>query len=182
MSAIAGRLAIQEGAKYLERPYGGRGVLLGGVPGVQRGKVLILGGGVVGTHAAKMAVGLGADVTILDLSARRLAELDDLFAGPRADAVLERRQPRAQLGAGRSGDRRGARAGRVRAEADPPRAPVGDAARALLIVDVAVDQGGCVETDARDHRTTSRSTPSTACCTTRCRTCRRRSRARRRWR
>ena len=81
MSAIAGRLSIQEGAKYLERPYGGRGVLLGGVPGVQRGRVVILGGGVVGTHAAKMAVGLGADVTILDVSPRRLAELDDLFDG-----------------------------------------------------------------------------------------------------
>src|SRR4051812_5861336 len=81
MSAIAGRLAVQEGAKYLEKPFGGRGVLLGGVPGVQRGKVVILGGGVVGTHAAKMAVGLGAEVTILELSARRLAELDDLFSG-----------------------------------------------------------------------------------------------------
>ena len=81
MSAIAGRLAVQEGAKYLEKPYGGRGVLLGGVPGVQRGRVVILGGGVVGTHAAKMAVGLGADVTLLELSHKRLNELDDLFDG-----------------------------------------------------------------------------------------------------
>ncbi|HEX4354813.1 MAG TPA: FAD-dependent oxidoreductase, partial [Polyangiales bacterium] len=81
MSAIAGRLAVQEGAKYLERPYGGRGVLLGGVPGVQRGRVVVLGGGVVGTHAAKMAVGLGAEVTILELSQKRLAQLDDLFGG-----------------------------------------------------------------------------------------------------
>jgi alanine dehydrogenase len=72
MSEIAGRLSVQEGAKYLEKAFGGRGVLLGGVPGVRRGKVAILGGGVVGTNACKMAVGLGADVTILDISARRL--------------------------------------------------------------------------------------------------------------
>ena len=68
MSEIAGRLSVQEGAKYLEKAFGGRGVLLGGVPGVKRGKVAILGGGVVGTNACKIAVGLGADVTILDIS------------------------------------------------------------------------------------------------------------------
>ncbi|MDC7228335.1 MAG: alanine dehydrogenase [Spirochaetales bacterium] len=79
MSEIAGRLSVQEGAKFLEKPFGGRGVLLGGVPGVPRGKVAILGGGVVGTNAAKMAIGLGADVTVLDISAKRLGYLDDIF-------------------------------------------------------------------------------------------------------
>ncbi|MBE3134531.1 MAG: alanine dehydrogenase, partial [Acidobacteria bacterium] len=79
MSEIAGRLAIQEGAKYLEKAFGGRGILLGGVPGVQRGKVAILGGGVVGTNACKIAVGIGANVTILDINAKRLAYLDDIF-------------------------------------------------------------------------------------------------------
>ena len=68
MSEVAGRMAIQEGAKYLEKPMGGRGILLGGVPGVRPAKVLILGGGVVGTNAAKMAAGLGADVTIMDVN------------------------------------------------------------------------------------------------------------------
>jgi len=79
MSEIAGRLSVQEGAKFLEKQYGGRGILLGGVPGVRRGRIAILGGGVVGTNAAKMAVGIGADVTILDVNARRLAYLDDIF-------------------------------------------------------------------------------------------------------
>ena len=75
MSEIAGRLAVQEGAKYLEKTYGGRGVLLGGVPGVSRGKVSIIGGGVVGTNACKIATGMGAEVTILDISAKRLEYL-----------------------------------------------------------------------------------------------------------
>ena len=86
MSEIAGRLAVQEGAKYLEKTYGGRGVLLGGVPGVSRGKVAILGGGVVGTNACKIATGMGADVTILDISAKRLEYLDDIF-GSRITAL-----------------------------------------------------------------------------------------------
>ena len=73
MSEVAGRMSIQEGAKYLEKPMGGRGILLGGVPGVRPAKVLILGGGVVGTNAAKMASGMGADVTIMDLSLPRRA-------------------------------------------------------------------------------------------------------------
>jgi alanine dehydrogenase len=79
MSEIAGRLAVQEGAKYLEKTFGGRGILLGGVPGVPRGKVGILGGGVVGTNACKIASGMGADVVILDISATRLAYLEDIF-------------------------------------------------------------------------------------------------------
>jgi hypothetical protein len=79
MSHIAGRLAMQEGAKYLEKPYGGRGVLLSGVPGVQKGNVVILGGGNVGINACKMAVGMGANVTVLDINLERLGYLDDVF-------------------------------------------------------------------------------------------------------
>ena len=79
MSEVAGRMSIQEGAKYLEKPLKGRGILLGGVPGVRPAKVLILGGGVVGTNAAKMAAGMGADVTILDTNLARLRYLDDVL-------------------------------------------------------------------------------------------------------
>jgi len=79
MSEVAGRMSAQIGAQFLEKPHGGKGILLAGVPGVKRGKVTIVGGGVVGTNAAKIAVGLGADVTIVDLSAERLRQLDDIF-------------------------------------------------------------------------------------------------------
>ncbi len=79
MSIIAGRLAVQFGARFLERQQGGRGVLLGGVPGVRPGNVVILGGGVVGTEAAKMAIGIGAKVQILDVNVERLAYLETLF-------------------------------------------------------------------------------------------------------
>ena len=79
MSEVAGRMSVQEGAKYLEKTYGGYGVLLGGVPGVLPAKVLILGGGIVGTEAAKMAAGLGADVTVMDVSLKRLRYLDDIM-------------------------------------------------------------------------------------------------------
>lgn len=79
MSEVAGRMSVQLGAQFLEKIHGGKGVLLGGVPGVKPGKVVIIGGGVVGTNAAKMAVGLGADVSIIDISAERLRQLDDLF-------------------------------------------------------------------------------------------------------
>ncbi len=79
MSEVAGRMAIQEGAKYLEKPVKGRGVLLGGVPGVEPGKVLVLGGGIVGTQAAKMAAGLGAQVTLLDVNLTRLRQLNDIM-------------------------------------------------------------------------------------------------------
>lgn len=79
MSEVAGRMAAQVGAHYLQKTYGGKGILLAGVPGVERGKVTIVGGGNVGTHAAKMAIGLGAQVTILDINADRLKQLDDIF-------------------------------------------------------------------------------------------------------
>ena len=80
MSEVAGRMAVQVGAQYLEAPNGGRGVLLGGVPGVAPANVVILGGGVVGHNAAKMAVGLGAHVTIIDRNLNRLRELDDIYS------------------------------------------------------------------------------------------------------
>jgi alanine dehydrogenase len=145
MSAIAGRLSVQEGAKYLEKPYGGRGVLLGGVPGVERGKVVVIGGGVVGTHAAKMAVGLGADVTILELSHRRLAELDDLFGGRvqtlhsnEGNLVKSLAQADLVIGAVLV---TGARAPKLIRREHLRRMLPGS-----LIVDVAIDQGGCAET------------------------------------
>src|SRR5690606_30144284 len=78
-SEVAGRMAVQKGANYLEKPFGGRGILLGGVPGVLPAKVVILGGGVVGTHAAHMAAGLGADVTILDVSLARMRYLAEVM-------------------------------------------------------------------------------------------------------
>jgi alanine dehydrogenase len=145
MSAIAGRLAVQEGAKYLERPYGGRGVLLGGVPGVQRGRVVVIGGGVVGTHAAKMAVGLGAEVTLLELSQKRLSELDDLFGGRvqtlvSNEANLVRSLADADLVIGAV----------LLTGALAPKLIRREHLRGMLpgslIVDVAIDQGGCVET------------------------------------
>ncbi len=145
MSEIAGRLSIQEGAKYLEKTFGGKGMLLGGVPGVTRGKVGIIGGGVVGTNACKIASGLGADVTILDVSASRLAYLDDIF-GSRINTLY-------------STD---ANIEKVLAESDVligavllpgAKAPILVTREHLklmkkgaVIVDVAVDQGGCVET------------------------------------
>ena len=90
MSEVAGRMAVQVGAQYLEAPNGGRGVLLGGVPGVAPANVLILGGGVVGHNSAKMAVGLGAHVTIIDRNLERLRELDDIYQLPSRDARFER--------------------------------------------------------------------------------------------
>ncbi len=99
MSQVAGRLSIQEGAKYLEKPFGGSGVLLSGVPGTPKAKVLILGAGTVGTNACKIAVGMGADVTISDINLERLGYLDDIF-GSRiqtlysTDAAIERRSHR----------------------------------------------------------------------------------------
>jgi alanine dehydrogenase len=145
MSEIAGRLAVQEGAKYLEKTFGGRGVLLGGVPGVERGKVGIIGGGVVGTNACKIATGMGAEVTILDISAKRLAYLDDIF-GSRitalysTDANLEKILRECDLIVGAV----------LLPGAKAPTLVKRDHLRLMkkgaVIVDVAVDQGGCVET------------------------------------
>lgn len=145
MSEIAGRLSVQEGAKYLEKTFGGRGVLLGGVPGVERGKVGIIGGGVVGTNACKIATGMGADVTILDVSAPKLAYLDDIF-GSRittlysTDANIEKILRESDLIVG------AVLLPGAKAPTLVQREHLKLMKRGAVIVDVAVDQGGCVET------------------------------------
>lgn len=145
MSQIAGRLAIQEGAKYLEKPFGGRGVLLGGVPGIHKGKVVIIGGGVSGTNACKIALGIGADVTIFDVSARRLAELDDIF-GAHIQTLystphnIEQEIRTADLIIG---------AVLIPGAAAPKlitRQHLRTMKPGAVIVDISVDQGGCIET------------------------------------
>jgi alanine dehydrogenase len=145
MSEIAGRLSVQEGAKYLEKPFGGRGVLLGGVPGVPRGKVAILGGGVVGTNAAKVAVGFGASVTVLDVSPSRLAYLDDIFRGDLA--TLYATEQNIEMVVAESDLVIGAV---LIPGAQAPklirREHLKTMKKRSVIVDVAVDQGGCVET------------------------------------
>ncbi|MDF4198776.1 alanine dehydrogenase [Bacillus subtilis] len=151
MSEVAGRMAAQIGAQFLEKPKGGKGILLAGVPGVSRGKVTIIGGGVVGTNAAKMAVGLGADVTIIDLNADRLRQLDDIFghqiktliSNPVniADAVAEADLLICAVLIP------GAKAPTLVTEEMVKQMKPGS-----VIVDVAIDQGGIVETV--DHITT----------------------------
>jgi alanine dehydrogenase len=145
MSEVAGRMAVQEGAKYLEKLHGGRGVLLGGVPGVPPAEVAILGGGVVGTNAAKMAAGMGARVTILDVSLDRLRYLSDVMP-PNVELVYANRHTvleaiaRADLVVGAVLIVGGKAPKLVRRE-DLRRMKHG-----AVVVDVAVDQGGCIET------------------------------------
>jgi alanine dehydrogenase len=145
MSEVAGRLAVQSGAKYNEKLFGGRGVLLGGVPGVAPAKVVIIGGGVVGINAAKMAAGMGASVTILDNSLDRLRYLDDVLPA-NVDTVFSNR--RNILAAVADADLiigavllPGKKAPHLITREDLKNIPNG-----CVIVDVAVDQGGCVET------------------------------------
>jgi len=145
MSEVAGRMAVQEGAKYLEKLYGGRGVLLGGVPGVPPGKVVILGGGVVGINAAKMAAGLGAKVTVLDLSLERLRYLSDVMPANVTLIYSNRHNILEQIS---TADLvvgavliPGAVAPRLIRREDLKSMLPGS-----VIVDVAIDQGGCVET------------------------------------
>jgi alanine dehydrogenase len=145
MSEIAGRMSIQVGAVALQKAHGGSGVLLGGVPGVLPGRVVVLGGGVVGTNAARMALGVGADVTVLDRAISRLAALDDLY-GPAlktvfatADAV-EQAVSGADLVVG-AVLVAGAAAPKLVSRADLGRMRAGS-----VLVDVAIDQGGCFET------------------------------------
>jgi alanine dehydrogenase len=145
MSEVAGRMSVQVGAYFLQRPEGGRGVLLGGVPGVPPANVVILGGGVVGTQAAWMAAGLGADVTILDINLDRLRYLDDVMP---ANCSTLYSNPDSILGACRKADLlvgavliEGAKAPTL-----VPRAYLKEMKERAVIVDVAVDQGGCVET------------------------------------
>ena len=150
MSEVAGRIAVQSGAYALHMASGGRGVLLGGVPGVSPGKVVVIGGGVVGTNAAKMAVGLGADVTILDNNLHRLRELDDLFAGKArtlysTPATVESEVIVADLVVG---------AVLIPGKVAPKLVTKGlvkQMKHGSVIVDVAIDQGGCCETS---HPTT----------------------------
>ena len=155
MSIIAGRLAVQFGSRFLERQQGGRGVLLGGVPGVRPGKVVILGGGIVGTEAARIALGMGARVQILDVNVDRLAYLETLF-GSRVEYLyssplqIEAVIPDADLLIG---------AVLVLGKKAPilvSRQFVAKMQPGSVIVDVAVDQGGCVET----LRVTSHTNPT----------------------
>src|SRR5207237_863635 len=145
MSEVAGRMSIQEGAKYLERPFQGRGILLGGVPGVAPANVVVLGGGIVGANAAKVAAGLGANVIILDINLDRLRYLDDVMP-PNVSTVFSDRHnilestSRADLIIGAvliPGARAPFLIRREDLKRMVPRA---------VIVDVAIDQGGCVET------------------------------------
>ncbi|HEY3966114.1 MAG TPA: alanine dehydrogenase [Planctomycetaceae bacterium] len=145
MSEVAGRMSIQEGAKYLERPQEGRGILLGGVPGVPPAHIAILGGGVVGKNAARIAAGFQADVNILDISVDRLRYLDDIMPANVNTLYSDRHNIRDQLmradlviGAVLI---EGARAPRLVREDDLKMMKPG-----AVIIDVAIDQGGCVET------------------------------------
>jgi alanine dehydrogenase len=145
MSEVAGRMAVQEGAKYLEKLHGGRGVLLGGVPGVAPGKVVVLGGGIVGINAAKMAAGLGAKVTVLDLSLERLRYLSDVMPANVTLIYSNRHNILEQIS---TADLvvgavliPGAVAPRLIRREDLKTMQPG-----AVIVDVAIDQGGCVET------------------------------------
>ena len=145
MSEVAGRMAVQQGAKYLEKPIKGKGVLLGGVPGVPPGKVLVLGGGVVGTQAAKMAAGLGAQVTILDVSLNRLRYLNDVMPAnvvTRFSNEMNIRDliPHMDLIVG-AVLIPGAKAPNL-----ITRDMLKDMQPGTVLVDVAVDQGGCIET------------------------------------
>lgn len=145
MSEVAGRMSVQEGAKYLEKPMGGRGVLLGGVPGVPPARVLVLGGGIVGINAAKMACGLGADTIIMDIDMDRLRYLDDVMPKNVTTRfsnrlAIKEELKRADLVIG---------AVLVTGEKAPnlvTREDLKIMAKGAVIVDVAVDQGGCVET------------------------------------
>ncbi len=145
MSEIAGRLAVQIGAQYLERSHGGRGVLLGGVPGVEPGKVVVLGAGVAGASAVRIAVGMGAQVTVLDLNIQRLQELDNLYQGRittriSTQSVVEQAVMEGDLVVG-AVLVPGARAPKV-----VSRALIGRMKPGSVVVDIAVDQGGCCET------------------------------------
>jgi len=145
MSEVAGRMAVQEGAKYLEKQYGGRGILLGGVPGVQPAKILIIGAGVVGTQAAKMAAGLGANVNIVDINLQRLRYLADIFPGNVNTLMSTEYNIRELI---RNADLiigavliPGAKAPNL-----VTRDMLKEMKPGTVLIDVAVDQGGCIET------------------------------------
>ncbi len=145
MSEVAGRMAAQIGAQFLEKPKGGSGILLSGVPGVKRGKVTVIGGGVVGTNAAKIAMGLGADVTIIDLSPERLRQLDDIF-GTEINTLMS--NPLNIANAVKESDLvigavliPGAKAPKLVTEE-----MIQEMMHGSVVVDVAIDQGGIIET------------------------------------
>jgi alanine dehydrogenase len=155
MSEVAGRMAVQVGAQYLEKMNGGRGVLLGGVPGVPAARVVILGGGVVGTNAAKIAVGMGAQVTIVDKNLDRLRELDDIFLSKISTLAssaygIHGAISEADLIIG------GVLVPGAAAPKLVTREMLKDVMKGAVIVDVAVDQGGCIETT----RPTTHSNPT----------------------
>ena len=145
MSEVAGRMAVQVGARFLEKPQGGQGVLLGGVPGVEPACVVIIGGGVVGINSAKMAVGLGAKVTIIDISPERLRYLDDVFNG-RVQLIMSnsfniaKEVEKADLLIG------GVLIPGKKAPHLVSEGMVKTMKKGSVIVDVAIDQGGCIET------------------------------------
>ena len=145
MSEVAGRMGVQEGAKYLEKPLKGRGILLGGVPGVKPAQVLILGGGVVGTNAAKIAAGMGADVTIMDLNINRLRYLDDVMPKNVHTMVSNEFSIREMVK-----DHDLIVGGVLIPGAKAPKLITRDMLKTMrpgtVLVDVAVDQGGCIET------------------------------------
>ena len=145
MSEVAGKMSIQEGAKYLERPMMGRGILLGGVPGVEPAEVLIIGGGIVGTNAAKVAAGLGANVTIMDVNIDRLRYLDDVMPANVHTVysnrlTLQKYLTKADLVIG------AVLIPGARCPVLVPRAMLATMQPGAVIVDVGVDQGGCCET------------------------------------
>jgi alanine dehydrogenase len=155
MSEVAGRMSVQVGAAYLEKEHGGRGILLGGVPGVPPAHVTVIGGGIVGTNAARIAVGFGAKVTLIDMNLNRLRELDDIFGG-RLYTLASNSYNIAQ--ATREADLvigavliPGTTAPKL-----VTRQMVSEMKKGAVIVDVAIDQGGCVET----AKPTSHSNPS----------------------
>jgi alanine dehydrogenase len=155
MSEVAGRMSVQVGANYLEKERGGRGILLGGVPGVPPAHVCIVGGGVVGTNAAKVALGFGAKVTLVDVNLNRLRELDDIFGGRLSTLAsnsynLAQATKEADLVIG------GVLIPGATAPKIVTKAMVAQMKKGAVIVDVAIDQGGCVET----ARPTSHSNPS----------------------
>ncbi|SDG24613.1 L-alanine dehydrogenase [Fontibacillus panacisegetis] len=145
MSEVAGRMSVQLGAHFLEKPNGGKGVLLSGVPGVEPAKVTVIGGGIVGANAARMAVGLGADVSILDTNPDRLRQLDDLFQG-RVRTIISN-----PYNVGQAVQRADLLIGAVLIPgARTPRIVTEDMVKSMapgsVIVDVAIDQGGSIET------------------------------------
>ena len=144
MSQIAGRLSIQEGAKYLEKNFGGRGILLGGVPGVERGKIVIIGGGIAGTYAAKAAVGIDAQVTLLDINLNRLSYLEDVFGASvttlySTEANIRKSLAEADLVIGSVLIPGGKTPKLIRRE------HLSLMKKGAVIVDIAIDQGGCCE-------------------------------------